>query len=43
MGLRAGCAAMRCIRADVFCDSNILLYAASNAPEDVLRLLEAAY
>ena len=25
------------MRAEVFCDSNILLYAASNAPEDAVK------
>ena len=29
------------MRAEVFCDSNILLYASSNAPEDALKRAEA--
>ena len=29
------------MRAEVFCDSNILLYAASNAPEDAVKRAEA--
>jgi predicted nucleic acid-binding protein len=29
------------MRADVFCDSNVLLYAASNAPEDAAKRVQA--
>lgn len=29
------------MRAEVFCDSNILLYAASNAPEDAVKRVTA--